>query len=125
MDEVTLARLARRYSKEAIAALVLAMRDADDLRIKVTAALGLLDRAYGRPAQGNRPAAEYTLTQEDIAVMIADMERELGMGPGGADPTTAQKGRGEGDGEAEAPPAAIPIAGAASRTSDRLRRGTG
>ena len=63
-DEIKLARLARQYSREAIAALVLAIRDATDLRVKVTAALGLLDRGYDRPAQGEfpRPSTPYRST---------------------------------------------------------------
>ena len=79
IDEVELARLARRYSKEAIAALVLAIRDATDLRVKVTAALGLLDRGYGRPAQGRLLATEHTLSIDELDAMITDMEHQLGV----------------------------------------------
>lgn len=94
-DEFELARLARRYSKEAIAALVLAIRGASDLRVKVTAALGLLDRGYGRPAQGRLPATEYTLSLEELDRMIADMERQLGAQSASQEPETAQTSRGE------------------------------
>ena len=89
-DEVELARLARRYSKEAIAALVFAIRNATDLRVKVTAALGLLDRGFGRAAQGKLPAVEYDLPLERLDEMIAGMERELGMDPGGSAPEGAR-----------------------------------
>jgi hypothetical protein len=71
-DETRLARLARQYSHEAIAALVFAIRNSDDARIKVTAALGLLDRAYGRPGQAKPPSPEYT--NEDIDAMIQYLE---------------------------------------------------
>ena len=82
-DEVHLARLARQHATEAIAALILAVRTADDLRIRVTAALGLLDRAYGRPAQGQLPQVEYYLTTEDLDRMIATAERALETKQGG------------------------------------------
>jgi hypothetical protein len=71
-DETRIARLARQYSREAIAALVFAIRNSEDVRIKVTAALGLLDRAYGRPGQAKPPSAEYT--NEDIDSMIKYLE---------------------------------------------------
>ena len=77
LDDVHLARLARQHARESIAALVLAIRTADDLRIKVTAALGLLDRAYGRAAPGRLPEVEYHVTTEDLERVIARMEREL------------------------------------------------
>jgi hypothetical protein len=77
LDEVHLARLARQHARESIAALVLAIRTADDLRITVTAALGLLDRAYGRPAQGQLPQVEYYMNTQDLDRMIARLEREL------------------------------------------------
>jgi hypothetical protein len=39
------------------------------------AALALLDRGYGRPAQAKPPAPDYT--QDDVDRMIADFERQV------------------------------------------------
>ena len=121
MDEVALARLARQYSREAIAALVLAIRDADDLRIKVSAALGLLDRAYGRPASAKPPAIEHKFTVEDLDAMIAEMERRLDAAP--VDPDTGQTSSGEPSPSEAAVSPAISIAEAAPNSPDGPRRG--
>jgi cytosine/adenosine deaminase-related metal-dependent hydrolase len=124
MDEVALARLARQYSREAIAALVLAIRDADDLRIKVSAALGLLDRAYGRPAPAKPPAIEHKFTVEDLDAMIAEMERQLDAAPVGPDPATGQTSSGEPARTAGAASPAISIVEAAPSLPDGPRRDT-
>ncbi len=119
-DEVALARLARQYSREAIAALVFAVRNSEDLRIKVAAALALLDRGYGRAAQAKPPVPDYT--QDDVDRMIAYLERKVAAEYGSLDVEMAQTSHGEALPEAGARPPAISIAETAPRASEEPRR---
>jgi hypothetical protein len=64
-----LARLAKRYARESLACLILAIRSEDaDLRIRVTAATELLTRGFGRAAQA-APLPQY-LSPDDLRRMI-------------------------------------------------------
>ncbi|MGC2415412.1 MAG: hypothetical protein WA459_22285 [Stellaceae bacterium] len=119
-DDTALARLARQYSREAIAALVFAIRNSTDVRVRVTAALGLLDRGYGRPAQAKLPVPEYSL--EDVDQMIAYLEQKVATDSDNLDLAMPPPSRGEAVPEAGAPLPAISIADAASRASEELRR---
>jgi hypothetical protein len=119
-DEAGLARLARQYSMEAIATLVFAIRNSTDLKLKVTAALALLDRGFGRPAQAKLPTPEYSL--EDIDRMIAYLERQI---PGLSDtiePETLPTSHGDAVPDAGEPPPAIRIAEAVPAASEGHRR---
>ncbi len=62
---------AERVAKEAIARLVLVMREAEDNRVVVQAARELLDRHYGKPTEFVEAKVEHTPTSE------ADLVREL------------------------------------------------
>jgi hypothetical protein len=110
IDETALARLARQYSREAIAALVFAVRNSTDVRVRVTAALGLLDRGYGRPAQAKPPGVEVEISLEDIDRMIAHVERKLVDQGVSFDPAMAQTDPGEAAPSAGGQPLAIAIA---------------
>jgi hypothetical protein len=92
-DEAALARLARQYSKEAIATLVFAIRNSTDLRLKVSAALALLDRGFGRPAQAKLPTPEYSL--EDVDRMIRYLERHIAAEFDTTDPAMLPTSEGE------------------------------
>jgi hypothetical protein len=74
-SDVAAAYIARRYTKKALAALVLAIEapevlPTDVLRIRVQAAQLLLERAYGRPPQAN--AIPSVISPDDLERMIRD-----------------------------------------------------
>ena len=73
--DTALIRAARHYAREAIAALVLAIRTGDP-RVRVAAAVELLNRGYGRPAQTKEPPP-IELSLADIERMIAHAEQQL------------------------------------------------
>lgn len=73
--ETALVRAARHYAREAIAALVLAIRTGDP-RVRVAAAVELLNRGYGRPAQTKEPLP-IELSLADVERMIAHAEQQL------------------------------------------------
>ena len=79
-DELTdaaLARLAKRYAKQAWGCLVLAVRTEDlDMRVRVQAAESLLERGFGRAPQ-SAPIPQY-LSADDLAEII---KRSTGQYP--------------------------------------------
>ena len=86
--DTALIRAARHYAREAIAALVLAIRTGDP-RVRVAAAVELLNRGYGRPAQIKEPPP-MELTLADIERMIAEAEQQLQEAGESIEPPGAQ-----------------------------------
>jgi hypothetical protein len=75
LSDVAASYIARRYTKKALAALVLAIEapealPADVLRIRVQAAALILERAYGRAPQGN--VIPSVLSPDDLERLIRD-----------------------------------------------------
>ena len=80
--EYDIAAMARAHSPAAIAALVKAL---DDPKLKVNAAVALLDRGFGRPTQmittsdGSNPVLLHLLAAQAVSVQLApDLERRRG-----------------------------------------------
>jgi hypothetical protein len=87
-DNVEMSRLARRYAKEGLACLVLAVRIEDlDMRVRVQAATELLSRGFGRPAQA--PALPSYLSVEDLERIL---EQSRDQNPGDAGYSAGTKG---------------------------------
>jgi hypothetical protein len=73
--DIAMARCARRFAKESLAALVLAVRapealPPDVLRIQVQAATEILSRGYGRPGMAN--TIPTVIEPEDLERLIRD-----------------------------------------------------
>jgi hypothetical protein len=52
LSDFEFARIAKRYAKLSLAALVRTLQNSDDERLVLQAAQEILSRAYGRPPQG-------------------------------------------------------------------------
>lgn len=67
--------LARRQTRHAIAVLTRGLRSADE-RIRIAAAIALLDRGHGRPAQNVRLDVEQRQVTINIDLTSADAQRQ-------------------------------------------------